>query len=72
MNSAFNAMISGLPLSGYAEVLTEVRELCYRKIRNYGTSRNVAGSIPDQVVVFFNWHNPSSFIIALAPIEFLT
>jgi hypothetical protein len=30
-----------------------------------GTSRNVAGSIPDEVIGFFNWPNPSSRTVAL-------
>jgi hypothetical protein len=29
-------------------------------LRNYATSRKVAGLIPDDVIGFFNWTNPSS------------
>jgi hypothetical protein len=32
---------------------------------NYATSRKVAGSIPDEVIGFFNWPNPSSRTMAL-------
>jgi hypothetical protein len=34
-------------------------------LRHYATSRKVAGSIPDEVVVFFNWPNPSSRTMTL-------
>jgi hypothetical protein len=34
-------------------------------MRHYATSRNVAGSIPDEVIGFFNWPNPSSRFMAL-------
>jgi hypothetical protein len=33
--------------------------------RHYATSRKVAGSIPDEVIRFFNWPNPSSRTVAL-------
>jgi hypothetical protein len=33
--------------------------------RHYATSRNVAGSIPDKVIVFFNWPDLSSHTMAL-------
>jgi hypothetical protein len=29
-------------------------------LKHYATSRKVAGSIHDEVIGFFNWHNPSS------------
>jgi hypothetical protein len=32
---------------------------------HYATSRKVAGSIPDEIIVFFNWPNPSSRIMAV-------
>jgi hypothetical protein len=32
---------------------------------HYATSRKVADSIPDEVIGFFNWPNPSSRIVAL-------
>jgi hypothetical protein len=34
-------------------------------LRHYATSRKVAGSIPDEVIRFFNWPNRSSRIMAL-------
>jgi hypothetical protein len=34
-------------------------------LRHYATSRKVAGSIPDEVIWFFNWPNPSSRTMAL-------
>jgi hypothetical protein len=34
-------------------------------LRNYATSQKVAGSSPDEVVVFFNWPDPSSLTVAL-------
>jgi hypothetical protein len=36
------------------------------------TSRKVAGSIPDEVIGFFNWPNPSSRTMALGSTQFLT
>jgi hypothetical protein len=36
------------------------------------TSRKVAGLIPDEVMVLFNWPNPSSRIMALGSTEALT
>jgi hypothetical protein len=35
-------------------------------------SRKVAGSIPDEVIRFFNWLNPSSRTVALGSTEPLT
>jgi hypothetical protein len=32
---------------------------------HYATSRKVASSIPDEVIGFFNWPNPSSRTMAL-------
>jgi hypothetical protein len=32
---------------------------------HYATSRQVAGSIPNEVIEFFNWPNPASRTIAL-------
>jgi hypothetical protein len=34
-------------------------------MRHYATSRKIAGSIPDEVIEFFNWPNPSSRTMAL-------
>jgi hypothetical protein len=36
------------------------------------TSRKVADSIPDEIVGFFNWPNPSSRIMALSSTQSLT
>jgi hypothetical protein len=34
-------------------------------LRHYATSWKVTGSIPDEVIGFFNWLNPSSHTMAL-------
>jgi hypothetical protein len=34
-------------------------------LRHYATSRNVAGSIPDEAIGFFNWPNPSCRTMSL-------
>jgi hypothetical protein len=39
---------------------------------HYATSRKVAGSIPDEVIVFLNLPNPSSRIVTLSSIQPLT
>jgi hypothetical protein len=39
---------------------------------HYATSRKVAGSIPDEVIGFFNWPNPSSRYMALESTQSLT
>jgi hypothetical protein len=39
---------------------------------HYATSRKVAGSIPDEVIGFFKWPNPSSRTMALGSTEPLT
>jgi hypothetical protein len=41
-------------------------------LRYYTTNRNVAGSIPDEVIGFFNWPNPSSRTVSLLSTEPLT
>jgi hypothetical protein len=41
-------------------------------LRHYATSSKVAGSIPDEVIGFFNWPNPSSLTIALGSTQPLT
>jgi hypothetical protein len=43
-----------------------------RWLRHYATSRKVAGSIPDEVIGFFNWPNPSSRTMALGSTQTLT
>jgi hypothetical protein len=37
----------------------------YNSTEHYATSRKVAGSIPDEVIVIFNWPDPSSCTMAL-------
>jgi hypothetical protein len=41
-------------------------------LRRYGTSRKAAGSIPDNIIEFFNWPNPSSRSMDLVSIQPLT
>jgi hypothetical protein len=41
-------------------------------LRHCATSRKVAGSIPDGVIWFFHWHNPSGRTMALALSQPLT
>jgi hypothetical protein len=41
-------------------------------LRHYATSRKVAGSIPDEVIGFFSWPNPSSCTMALGSTQPLT
>jgi hypothetical protein len=41
-------------------------------LRQYATSRKVAGSIPDKVIAFFNCPNPSSRIMVLGSTQPLT
>jgi hypothetical protein len=40
--------------------------------RHYATSQNVVGSIPDEIIGFLNWHNPSSRNVALVSTQPLT
>jgi hypothetical protein len=44
----------------------------YTRLRHYATSRNVAGSIPDEVTGFFNLPNPSSRTMDLGSTQPLT
>jgi hypothetical protein len=41
-------------------------------LRRYAKSRKIAGSIPDEVIAFFNWPNPSSRATALRSSQPLT
>jgi hypothetical protein len=41
-------------------------------LRHYATSQKVAGSIPDEVIGFFNWTNLSSLTVALGSAQPLT
>jgi hypothetical protein len=42
------------------------------RLRHCATSRKVAGSIPDGVIVIFHLHNPSSRTMALGSTEHIT
>jgi hypothetical protein len=46
--------------------------LCRSWLRHYVTSRKVANSIPDEVIRFYNWPNPSSRTMALGSTQPLT
>jgi hypothetical protein len=41
-------------------------------LRHYATNQKVTGSIPDEVIYFFNLHNPSNYTVALRLIQPLT
>jgi hypothetical protein len=41
-------------------------------LRHYATSRKVSRSIPDEIIGFFNWPNPSSRTMALGSTQPLT
>jgi hypothetical protein len=41
-------------------------------LRHYAASRKVAGSIPVEVIGFFNWPNPSSCTMAVGTTQSLT
>ena len=41
-------------------------------LRHCATSRKVAGSIPDGVIVIFHWHNPPDLTMALESTQSLT
>jgi hypothetical protein len=41
-------------------------------LKLYATSRNAAGSIPDEVTRFFSWSNPPSHTMALGSTQPLT
>ena len=41
-------------------------------LRHCATSRKVAGSIPDDVITIFHWHNPSGLTMALGSTQSLT
>jgi hypothetical protein len=67
---------------GTSEVCRNIKMLAYPNLergtrlrgwfRHYATSRKVAGSIPDEVIGFFNWPNPSSGIMAMGSTRPLT
>jgi len=42
------------------------------RLRHCATSRKIAGSIPDGVIGFFHWHNPSGRTMALRLTQALT
>jgi hypothetical protein len=39
---------------------------------HYATSQQVAGSVPDEIIGFFSWPDPSSHTLALASSQPLT
>jgi hypothetical protein len=41
-------------------------------LRHFGTSREILGAIPDEVIGFFNLRNPSSRTMALELTQHLT
>ena len=43
-----------------------------RWLRHYATNRQVAGSIPDDVIEIFQWHNPSGRTMTLGSTQPLT
>jgi len=45
---------------------------CRSWLRHCATSRKVAGSIPNSVIVFLHWHNPSGRIMGLGSTQPLT
>jgi hypothetical protein len=57
--------IISIPLPGWGT-------RCRSWLRHYATSRKVAGSIPDELIGFFNWPNPSSSTMALGSTQPLT
>jgi hypothetical protein len=42
------------------------------RLRHYATSRKVVGSIPDEIIGFFDWPNPCSRTIGLGSTQPLT
>jgi hypothetical protein len=47
--------------------------LCHHYVQgHYATSWMVVGSIPDEVIEFFNWPNPSSRTMAQGSTQLLT
>jgi hypothetical protein len=63
--AGFYPSTSLLPVNAYSTDRSTV-------INHTTTSRKVAGSIPDEVIGFFNWPNPSSLIMALGSTQPLT
>jgi hypothetical protein len=41
-------------------------------LKHYATSREIAGSIPDEIIGFFNWPNLSSRTMALGSTQPVT
>jgi hypothetical protein len=59
-------------LSSYSLAGTHYVVACLSSSPHYATSRKVAGSIPDEVIGFFNWPNPSSCTMSLGSTQPLT
>ena len=47
-------------------------EYAVTQLRHCATSRKIAGSIPDGVIVIFHWHNPSGRTMTLGSTQPLT
>jgi hypothetical protein len=77
-DSAHSELDSGRFAScSYRNYLKHIRSKWHTRplewsLRYYATSRKVAGSIPDEVIGFFNWLNPSSRTMALGRTQSLT
>jgi hypothetical protein len=54
----------------YIDVMRVMRERSW--LRNYATSRKVACSVPDVIIQFMNWSNPSSRTMILGSTQPLT
>jgi hypothetical protein len=53
-------------------VMNHNRHMSLNWLRHYATSRKVAGSNPDGVIIFLNWPNPSSRTMAPGSTQLLT
>jgi len=54
--------------SHYTHLLSDLDETWYKRCRSWlrhsATGRKVAGSIPDNVIGVYHWHNPSGRTMA--------
>jgi hypothetical protein len=69
-NRKINNFPQALSPRGTSFLLTSTRSRS--GLRHYATSRKVAGSIPGEVIGFFNWPNPSSRTVAMGSTQPLT
>jgi hypothetical protein len=51
-------------INACAQIRSQAKGHAVTWMKQYATSRKVVGSIPDEVIGFFNWLNPSSRIMA--------